>query len=426
MGILKKYSKGIISAVLSLAVVIPLATAHAGHETWESVPAENKANAKAFYLSLREEGMSAEVAAAMTTRGNSESGFNPFLLQGGQSGWDKRLQAPEGDSSPAYGFLQMQDRRPSGRLGKMLAFVEQFEGGKGTSDPIVSSKAQAKAVLAEFKGSDAFATFTVRSNGNGSETYNDHDGVITRYNYSDLDIAKYGAKEPVNSFEKFKSLKDVKIAYLVWTMSVVRPGAEELNRDAKRDLVMAEAMLKEFGGLSAGSSESGDKVDADLGNDGLPKEWELVGMTKRKYLYESQNKIELPNGDSGLSVKQRQHLASIKEDVTAVDGFNLIVFLRTLVAFVGILFFAWAIFLIVAYLFDRSNIFFEISLVSILTMGSITVMALDESDARRANTSLIARRAILSLVIGYVLVAGVMYSGLDWLLQLIQSWISKV
>ena len=61
-----------------------------------------------------------------------------------------------------------------------------------------------------------------------------------------------------------------------------------------------------------------------------------------------------------------------------------------------------------------------------MTMGSVTVMALDESDARRANTSLIARKTILSLVIGYVLVAGVMYSGLDWLFQLIQSWVNKI
>ena len=220
-------------------------------------------------------------------------------------------------------------------------------------------------------------------------------------------------------------MKDAKLATLVWTMSAVRPAGWAYANSYKNDFAMIDPILNEFGSLSVDGS-SNDKVDADLGNDGLPKEWELVGMSKRRYLYESQNKIELPNGDSGLSVKQRQHLASIKEDVTAVDGFNLIVFLRTLVAFVGILFFAWAIFLIVAYLFDRSNIFFEISLVSIMTMGSVTVMALDESDARRANTSLIARKTILSLVIGYVLVAGVMYSGLDWLFQLIQSWVNKI
>ena len=420
MGVLKRFKKYILTGLLLVATAVPSITAHAGYSSWDQVPADKKENAKAFFLSLREEGVSSEVAAAMTARANSESGFDPFMLEGGQSGWDKRLQAPESDDAPAYGFLQMQDRRSSGRLGKMLAFVEQFEGGKGTSDPKVSAKAQAKAALEEFKSHDIFASYPVKDEGGTA--------VVTTTGVSyPIDLKEYGYKEPIDSFEKFKSLKDAKLATLVWTMSAVRPAGWAYANSYKNDFAMIDPILKEFGGLSVdGSSSSGDKINAELGNDKLPKEWELVGMSKRKYLYESQNKIELPNGDSGLSVKQRQHLASIKEDVTSVDGFNLIVFLRTLVAFVGILFFAWAIFLIVAYLFDRSNIFFEISLVSILTMGSITVMALDESDARRANTSLIARRAILSLVIGYVLVAGVMYSGLDWLLQLIQSWISKV
>lgn len=421
MGVLKRFKKYILTGFLLVATAVPSITAHAGYSSWEQVPADKKENAKAFFLSLREEGVSSEVAAAMTARANSESGFDPFMLEGGQSGWDKRLQAPESDDAPAYGFLQMQDRRPSGRLGKMLAFVEQFEGGKGTSDPKVSAKAQAKAALEEFKSHDIFASYPVKDVGGTA--------VVTSTGVSyPINLANYGYKEPIDSFEKFKSLKDAKLATLVWTMSAVRPAGWAYASSYQNDFAMIDPILKEFGNLAVdgNSSDSGDKVDAELGSDGLPKEWELVGMSKRKYLYESQNKIELPNGDSGLSVKQRQHLASIKEDVTAVDGFNLIVFLRTLVAFVGILFFAWAIFLIVAYLFDRSNIFFEISLVSILTMGSVTVMALDETDARRANTSLIARRAILSLVIGYVLVAGVMYSGLDWLLQLIQSWVSKV
>lgn len=403
------------------AVFVPSITAHAGYNSWDQVPEDKKENAKAFFLSLREEGVSKEVAAAMTARANSESGFDPFMLEGGESGWQARLKAPTVDSPPAYGFLQMQDRSAGGRLGKMLAFVEQFEGGKGTSDPKVSAKAQAKAALEEFKSHDIFASYPVKDVGGTA--------VVTSTGVSyPINLTNYGYKEPIDSFEKFKSLKDAKLATLVWTMSAVRPAGWAYASSYQNDFAMIDPILKEFGNLAVdgNSSDSGDKIDADLGANGLPKEWELVGMSKRKYLYESQNKIELPNGDSGLSVKQRQHLASIKEDVTAVDGFNLIVFLRTLVAFVGILFFAWAIFLIVAYLFDRSNIFFEISLVSILTMGSVTVMALDESDARRANTSLIARRAILSLVIGYVLVAGVMYSGLDWLLQLIQSWISKV
>lgn len=419
MGVLKRFKKYILTGLLLVVTLFPSITAYAGYSSWDQVPADKKENAKAFFLSLREEGVSAEVAAAMTARANSESGFDPFMLEGGESGWEARLKAPESDSPPAYGFLQMQDRSSGGRLGKMLAFVESFEGGKGTTNPKVSARAQAKAALEEFKSHDIFASYPVEASGDGAV-------VTSTGTYYPINIKEYGYTEPINSFEKFKNLKNAKLATLVWTMSAVRPSGDAYAGSYKNDFAMIDPILKEFGGLSVDGSSNSDKVDADLGNDGLPKEWELVGMSKRKYLYESQNKIDLPNGSSGLSVKQRQHLASIKEDVTAVGGFNLIVFLRTLVAFVGILFFAWAIFLIVAYLFDRSNIFFEISLVSIMTMGSVTVMALDESDARRANTSLIARRVMLSLVIGYVLVAGVMYSGLDWLLQLIQSWISKV
>ena len=402
------------------AVFVPSITAHAGYSSWDQVPEDKKENAKAFFLSLREEGVSKEVAAAMTARSNSESGFDPFMLEGGESGWEARLKAPEYDSPPAYGFLQMQDRSSSGRLGKMLAFVEQFEGGKGTSDPKVSAKAQAKAALEEFKSHDIFASYPVKDEGGTA--------VVTTTGVSyPINLKDYGYTEPIDSFEKFKSLKDAKLATLVWTMSAVRPAGWAYANSYKNDFAMIDPILSEFGGLSVdGSSSSGDKVDADLGSDKLPKEWELVGMSKRKYLYESQNKLDLPSSDSGLTVKQRQHLASIKEDVTAVDGFNLITFLRTLVAFVGILFFVWAIFLMVAYLFDRSNIFFEVSLVSILTFGSITVLALDETESRKVSASIIARRVILALVIGYVLVAGVMYSGLDWLFQIIQGWINKI
>lgn len=418
MGLLRRLKKYILTGLLLVATAVPIITAHAGYSSWDQVPADKKENAKAFFLSLREEGVSKEVAAAMTARANSESGFDPFMLEGGESGWQARLKAPEYDSPPAYGFLQMQDRSSGGRLGKMLSFVEQFEGGKGTSDPKASTRAQAKAALEEFKSHDIFASYPVKDAGGSA--------VVTSTGVSyPINLKEYGYTEPIDSFEKFKALKNAKLATLVWTMSAVRPSGDAYAASYKNDFAMIDPILNEFGNLSVDGS-SNDKVDADLGTDGLPKEWELVGMSKRRYLYESQNKIELPNGDSGLSVKQRQHLASIKEDVTAVDGFNLIVFLRTLVAFVGILFFAWAIFLIVAYLFDRSNIFFEISMVSIMTMGSVTVMALDEGDARRANTSLIARKTILSLVIGYVLVAGVMYSGLDWLFQLIQSWVNKI
>ena len=385
-----------IKVLLSILMLLTLALSNissvfAGFYSFEQLAASDKKDILIKIGSaLKEKGYSDAAASAILGNINQESGFelnfeeNPATVTAQGAG---------------FGLIQW----TGGRRTKLENFIKEKFNGKSSLEAQVA--------------------FFVH------ETETSHKGAFSseRTGLGNLDATlDEFYKEKYSSWDDFKKAKDVLSATAAFMAFMEVPGAPHWENRGPIAEGILKNWAKEFKGGSGSSEGNNDKVEADLGNDGLPKEWELVGLTKRKYLYESQNKIELPNGDSGLSVKQRQHLASIKEDVTAVDGFNLIVFLRTLVAFVGILFFAWAIFLIVAYLFDRSNIFFEISLVSILTMGSVTVMALDESDARRANTSLIARRAILSLVIGYVLVAGVMYSALDWLLQLVQSWISKV
>lgn len=385
-----------IKVLLSILMLLTLAlssisSVFAGFTSFEQLAASDKKDIVIKIGSaLKEKGYSDAAASAILGNINQESGFelnfeeNPATVTAQGAG---------------FGLIQW----TGGRRTKLENFIKEKFNGKSSLEAQVA--------------------FFVH------ETETSHKGAFSseRTGLGNLDstLDEY-YKEKYKSWDDFKKAKDVLSATAAFMAFMEVPGLPHWENRGPIAEGILKNWAKEFKGGSGSSEGNSDKVEADLGNDGLPKEWELVGLTKRKYLYESQNKIELPNGDSGLSVKQRQHLASIKEDVTSVDGFNLIVFLRTVVAFVGILFFAWAIFLIVAYLFDRSNIFFEISLVSVLTMGSVTVMALDESDARRANTSLIARRAILSLVIGYVLVAGVMYSGLDWLLQFIQSLISKV
>lgn len=385
-----------IKVLLSILMLLTLSlssisSVFAGYTSFEQLAASDK---KDMVLKIgsafKEQGYSDAAVSAILGNINQESGFD-FSLE--------ENAATVTSQGAGFGLIQW----TGGRRTNLENFIKEKFNGKNSLEAQVA--------------------FFVH------ETETSHKGVFSRERTGlgniDATLDEY-YKEKYSSWDDFKKAKDVLSATAAFMAFMEVPGDPHWDNRGPIAKGILENWAKEFKGGSGSSEGNKDKVEADLGNDGLPKEWELVGLTKRKYLYESQNKIELPNGDSGLSVKQRQHLASIKEDVTAVDGFNLIVFLRTLVAFVGILFFAWAIFLIVAYLFDRSNIFFEISLVSILTMGSVTVMALDESDARRANTSLIARRAILSLVIGYVLVAGVMYSALDWLLQLVQSWVSKV
>lgn len=400
-------------------------TAYAGYTSWDQVPAENKEYAKAFFLSLREEGLSVEVATAMTARANSESGFDPFMLEGGNSGWEYRLQAPTVDSPPAFGFLQMQDRSAGGRLGKMIAYVEGFEGGKGTTDKTVSARAQAKYAVEEFKEYDAFAVFSVVDQGGTA--------VVTSTGTTyPIDLKKYGYTEPIDSWEKFKNLKDSRLATLVWTMSTVRPAGWAYGGSYQNDFAMLDAIAQEFGGLSAGSSstssaESGS-ASASMGiDDSLPEEWDLVGLTKKMNMYESQQDINFVDS-SGLSKTESANIASIRESVNS-NKFQLINFLRTIVAFVGVWFMVWGILLLVAYAFDKVNTFLEFSLVSILTAGSVTVLALDDESERQKGRSQVLKRVFSAFGVSFILISGTIYVGLSniyyWLTDFMSNYFSK-
>lgn len=420
MGLLKKVLTKLLIATLVLIPLFSSSVVYAGYTSWDQVPAENKEYAKEFFLSLREEGLSVEVATAMTARANSESGFDPFMLEGGKSGWEYRNEAPTVDSPPAFGFLQMQDRSQGGRLGKMIAFVESFDGGKGTTDKKVSARAQAKYAVEEFKSYDAFSVFPVVAQGGSAVV------TTTGVTYP-IDLTQYGYKEPIDSWEKFKNLKDSRLATLVWTMSIVRPDGGAYAKSYQNDFAMLDPIAKEFGGLSAGSGNSSETtVDASqvAGDDSLPDQWDLVGLTKRKYLYESQTSISLPDSGS-LTDSQRYNVTSIKESVDSTKEFSTINVLRTAVAFIGIWFFVWGISLIIAYLFDRNNVYLEVSLVSLLTGGTITVLALDEYDVRKVNSAKVFRRVLLAFIVGFIIVSGTVYIGLSntiyWLNDIISS-----
>lgn len=385
-----------IKVLLSVIMLLTLALSSisrvfAGYSSFDELASSDKKDLVIKIGSaFKEKGYSDAAVSAILGNINQESGFD-FTLEE-----DASTVTSQG---AGFGLIQW----TGGRRTALETFIKDKYNGKN------SLEAQVAFFVHETETSHA-GVFSRERTGLGNL-----DSVLDQY-----------YKEKYTSWDDFKKAKDVNSATVAFMAFMEVPGLPHWENRGPIAEGILKNWAKEFKG-GTGSSEGGkDTIEANIGDSGLPKEWELVGLTKRKYLYESQNKIELPKGDSGLSVKQRQHLASIKEDVTAVDGFNLITFLRTLVAFVGILFFVWAIFLMVAYLFDRSNIFFEVSLVSILTFGSITVLALDETESRKVSASIIARRVILALVIGYVLVAGVMYSGLDWLFQIIQGWINKI
>lgn len=184
-----------------------------------------------------------------------------------------------------------------------------------------------------------------------------------------------------------------------------------------------------------GDKDGDDKKvsSSDVGDGGLVAEEDLVGMIKRNhYLYEYQIPVVLPGeavqGDSALSKEQNTNAASIKEDVVN-QKFNLIDFIRTVIAFMGIAIFVFGFALVVAYLFDKSNVYFEFSLISALTFGRYGVSH-DKDVTQAGKTKLLKTAGIIKLfvfteIIGWLLASGTVYSILEFIFTTVTRLVSE-
>lgn len=232
-------------------------------------------------------------------------------------------------------------------------------------------------------------------------------------------LSAYGlsisSKAP-NSWDEFKKMTNAEDAAKIFMVVMERPsysaGVNHWEQRVRLAKEMAEALKGKLNGSPSSDDEGKSDKDSKSSDSGLPDEWELVGMTKRNYMYDKQNDIKLPDSGS-LSIAQGATVASLKEDIHGNDRFALINFLRTFIAFIGIWFFVWAMALIVGYLFDRSNVYFEFSLVSFLTFGSVSVLALEDGQERAVSRSKVLKRVGLALIVGFILVSGAIYIGLS-------------
>lgn len=243
-------------------------------------------------------------------------------------------------------------------------------------------------------------------------------------------LARYGlsisGKAP-NSWEEFKNMDNAEDAAKIFMVIFERPSENASVNHWQQRVNMAKELEAALDGkLSGGSSSSeSSSSDSEGSSDsvasiqamraktyGIVQEYELVGMVKRETLVADQKEVKLADG-SNLSIAQSNNLISIKQDIYNRDKFSILNFLRTCVAFIGILFAVWGILLLVAYIFDRSNVFIELSLVSIVTAGRMTVYAFQESDERSATTKKILNRVFASMVTSFLLISGTLYVGLS-------------
>lgn len=167
---------------------------------------------------------------------------------------------------------------------------------------------------------------------------------------------------------------------------------------------------KKYDGSLSSDTSSTPEDTASLFSDSITAQWDLIGMPRRNGLTSELNIPDMATRD-GLTIAEKDNLVGIGEDLYATKQFNVWARARVSVVFVGLLLLIYAIMLSMAVIFDNSNTFINISLVSVLTLGAIKYVNdksfIEENEGVKYTST---KRMIVLLVVMYI-IAGILISG---------------
>lgn len=107
-------------------------------------------------------------------------------------------------------------------------------------------------------------------------------------------------------------------------------------------------------------------------SDSLVPEEDLVGMPDMGMLSNGATSVSLPDSNS-LSGEERITVTNVRDSMELERVNSIVNTIRTFIMFIGLCLMLYIVLLYTCYAFDRSNIFFDISLLSIITLGYVSL-----------------------------------------------------
>lgn len=158
----------------------------------------------------------------------------------------------------------------------------------------------------------------------------------------------------------------------------------------------------------------------------LIEEWDLAGMPAVNSLADLQEDTELKSRDD-LSLTDQRRVSEVKANIDA-NGFSFPDWFNHMIFLVGICLMVYSVFLLMATLFDYTNNFFEVSLVSLMTLGHCRMVDKDYYEDNnpmefRGIKSLTLNMLIFRCIFLMILGVGIMS---DVAQELIVYFINKV
>ena len=162
----------------------------------------------------------------------------------------------------------------------------------------------------------------------------------------------------------------------------------------------------------------------------LIKEWDLAGMPAINSLADLQEDIELKDRDD-LSLTEQRRVSEVKDNIDA-QGFDFPQWFNSSIFIIGLLLIIYSVFLLIVTLFDYSNNFFDLSLVSILTLGKCRMVDKDyyedvairdrkKHGIKNLTFAMLLFRCIILMVIGLLLMSGLIQEIISYTVNMVME-----
>lgn len=140
----------------------------------------------------------------------------------------------------------------------------------------------------------------------------------------------------------------------------------KLSDSPQRNQGVGKEVSFSYGNVTIKEGSNG----VDISN-GLKAEKDLTDMPSLDLISDDQNTVNLPDSSS-LTAKENATVDYIRTNIKNEREDKFYTFAVTSVVFVGLMLILYAVLLLLAYIFDRANILFNISLLGIISLGHLS------------------------------------------------------
>lgn len=182
-----------------------------------------------------------------------------------------------------------------------------------------------------------------------------------------------------------------------------------------------------LGKVKVSESSSGNTKESNsvLDSPFIKDELDLHGMPEKGLISDNQSEVKIPgqsSNDSGLTAYQMLSVVSVRENMKMSLKEKIFYYLRILVVSLGLSLLMYIPLLVVCWLFDRINTFFDISLITLITFGMLKPTKDEEKSGEVISVKRLVRICIVCFLASVFLISGGVYALISRVLEFMSKY----